>query len=298
MGDSAKPSHPKSFTKYMSASTGRQVLMNSTLRWSSPVLFNDPFDVPKEIAYGITPADIYKALGEKMYSLIENPPNDTAHLKPEIRKIIESVRGKTIEVRKRFIEESKKDPDPYQPDNTLLQEFQDLWRRLLPDFRILCLTESHTHTAMWMHYADKYSGLALVFDCSEKLDSAWREARPVSYGTETMSLFTAEGWAEIFTLPDDIARKRILELATYTKSSDWSYEKEWRITSYKRPNDTGPYTDYRFDPKELSHIYLGPLIETADVDHIKTLATKYPNAHLTQVKIGMGNEFVFNELSD
>src|SRR5687767_14020057 len=34
-----------SFYKYMSAGTAKTVLGNNTLRWSSPALFNDPFDV-------------------------------------------------------------------------------------------------------------------------------------------------------------------------------------------------------------------------------------------------------------
>ncbi len=42
----------KSFFKYMSPGTAKTVLENSTLRWSSPILFNDPFDVPREMSSG------------------------------------------------------------------------------------------------------------------------------------------------------------------------------------------------------------------------------------------------------
>ena len=33
------------FYKYMSAETARIILANRRLRWSSPILFNDPFDI-------------------------------------------------------------------------------------------------------------------------------------------------------------------------------------------------------------------------------------------------------------
>jgi hypothetical protein len=33
----------------MSAATARIVLADRKLRWSSPILFNDPFDVPREM---------------------------------------------------------------------------------------------------------------------------------------------------------------------------------------------------------------------------------------------------------
>jgi hypothetical protein len=39
----------------MPASTAKIVLQNKTLRWSSPVEFNDPFDVPRELAFDVTP---------------------------------------------------------------------------------------------------------------------------------------------------------------------------------------------------------------------------------------------------
>jgi hypothetical protein len=52
----------ESFFKYMSAAMAAIVLQNRTLRWSSPVLFNAPFDVPWELFFGLSPEDIAQAL--------------------------------------------------------------------------------------------------------------------------------------------------------------------------------------------------------------------------------------------
>ena len=81
-----------SFFKYSSASTARLVLENKTLRWSSPSLFNDPFDVPRELSFGITPVEINDALARRFISLIENPPEDTSELGPKLRLIVDIVK--------------------------------------------------------------------------------------------------------------------------------------------------------------------------------------------------------------
>jgi hypothetical protein len=64
----------QTFTKYMSVETALAVLATRTLRWSSPLLFNDPFDVPRELSFGLTPAEIVSALKEQLADLIQEAP--------------------------------------------------------------------------------------------------------------------------------------------------------------------------------------------------------------------------------
>jgi hypothetical protein len=97
-------------------------------------------------------------------------------------------------------------------------------------------------------------------------------------------------------MPNELAIKTIFRDATYTKSPDWSYENEWRIASFKRPNDTGLFTDYKFDPRELSSIYLGPLISPIDKSSLIAVVTKYPHIRIYEVAIGMSRMFLFNEI--
>jgi hypothetical protein len=42
------------------------------------------------------------------------------------------------------------------------------------------------------------------------------------------------------------------------KSDQWSYEREWRSVSSARPGESGRYADYRFDPRELRRVIVGP----------------------------------------
>ena len=106
----------KSFFKYMSAATARAVLTNHTLRWSSPVLFNDPFDVPRELSFGLTPADIVQALSARMAELIENPPEDTFELAPGVRLIVDTVkRGISPQLRAELLDGLKETAASHRP---------------------------------------------------------------------------------------------------------------------------------------------------------------------------------------
>lgn len=278
----------------MSAATARCVLQNNTLRWSSPILFNDPFDVPRELSFGLSSEDIVRALARRMTSLIERPPEDTSDLEPKVRLIIETVKnGITDDLRTELLTGLAESGEIHRPAGASMEAFREMWRRLLPDFRILCLTEGPAHAAMWYHYADQYKGVAIELRCEDSLDSAWLVAKPVSYPSTKPAVYTADGWAELLTTERQTAMDRLFHTATYTKAPDWSYEQEWRITSFRRPSDTGPFTDYRFNPLELATVYFGPYISTTDRTAISMLAQQYPAIRMIDVSIGMNREFNF-----
>jgi Protein of unknown function (DUF2971) len=90
---------------------------------------------------------------------------------------------------------------------------------------------------MWYHYADQYRGVVLEFRCDDALDSAWLAARPVTYPAAKPAVYTADGWAQLLMTQGGLAIQTLLDVATYTKAPDWSYEREWRITSFKRQTD-------------------------------------------------------------
>lgn len=77
----------------------------------------------------------------------------------------------------------------------------------------------------------------------------------------------------------------------YTKSPDWSYESEWRIASFKRPTDTGHFSDYKFDRRELGAVYFGPMISPENRLSLCLAAGAFPEAKLWDVEIGMSREF-------
>jgi hypothetical protein len=285
-----------SFFKYMPASTALLVLKNRSLRWSSPELFNDPFDVPRELSFGIQPEQLAKASADRIAHLIQNPPESTTHLSPSLQLIVEAVkRGISEDLKKALIDGLKEEGDKHKPSGASMEAMRQMWRSTLSNFRILCLTETPAHASMWHHYADQYRGVVIEVQCVDELDSAWLIAKPVAYPKDKPLIYTAEGWAELLALRHDLAIQKILELATYTKSLEWDYEKEWRITSSKRPHDVGLHSDWKFHQDEVSGIYFGPRISPEDRVAVESAATAYAKAKLWNVSIGMSRELLIAE---
>lgn len=284
----------QSFFKYMSAATARIVLASRKLRWSSPVLFNDPFDVPRELSFGVRPDEVAAAMQRKMKALIEHPPDDTSIFGPQLRLVLDTIKkGIPEELRAEMLSGVDDVATTQRPSGAAMDELRALWRELLPHHRILCLTESPGHAAMWYHYADGYRGVVLEFRCIDELDSAWLAAKPVTYPEEKPAVYTAEGWAELICLRRELSIQTMLDLATYTKSSDWSYEREWRIAAFKQPTDTGHFTDFAFSRHELGAIYFGPMIDPDERGALLIAANAYPQARLVGTQIGQSREFVF-----
>jgi hypothetical protein len=279
----------------MPASTASLVLRNSTFRWSAPELFNDPFDVPRELSFGIEPKQMSKASAQRIAALIMSPPADTSDLSPLLRLIIDTVkRGISEKAMQALLSGLEDEIGGDTSSGESLEAMRTMWRNTLPNFRILCLTENPAHASMWHHYADQYRGVVIELRCVDELDSPWVAAKPVTYPQEKPLVYTAEGWAELLSLRQDLAIRRMLDLATYTKSPEWEYEAEWRLVSTKRPHEMGNHSDYKFHPDEIGGIYLGPRISQEDRESVAALAANYPNAKLWNVSIGKSRELQFS----
>ncbi|MBE4408661.1 hypothetical protein HJ026_24050 [Vibrio parahaemolyticus] len=191
----------RSFFKYMPASTAKIVLENKTLRWSSPIEFNDPFDVPRELAFGVSPIEIQRALVEKLTQLIYEPPVNTDSLPEVIKIVLEAIKqSRNEELKKTMVKALLEELDNSSNSSAALEEFQSRWRQMIPELRILCLSEHHDKASMWYHYADKYQGAVVEFICCDKTDSALLLAKKMDYPTEKPGVYTAAGWADFFVI--------------------------------------------------------------------------------------------------
>jgi len=267
------------------------------LRWSSPLLFNDPFDVPRELVSGVTPAQMMEATGKWIAHLVQFPPSDTSPFLPKLKLILDVVKkGVSPDVMVKMLAAMQDVSSLPLPTDESINAIRSMWHQWLPDLRILTLTENPAHAAMWCHYADKYKGAVLEFRCNENTDSPWFQARRVEYPEERPAVYTAEGWVEMVSLQPKFAVAKILEVATHTKSRDWSYEKEWRVVSFKRPLETGQYSDYPFHCEDLIGVYLGPLIDTEDRRTLIGCAARYPSVKVFATSLTMSRVFSFDEV--
>lgn len=109
---------------------------------------------------------------------------------------------------------------------------------------VLSLAKKWNCPLMWSHYADQHNGICLEYDTS---DCAPGTLVAINYsGQRGILASDLYAWhAE----NDEDARQRIHEGYFYKKTSQWKYEKEWRIV-----NETNGTTDSAYP---ITAIYFG-----------------------------------------
>jgi len=293
-----KTHNRSSFYKYMTADVAEVVLKNNTLRWSSPLLFNDPFDVPRELAYGIKPSQIKEAIINYYLTLFRNPPSDISSLNSKTQFLVNKIKSASsdklineieAELRGTLLEDI--------PDSVSLDNFRKHWKKIIPEMRMLCLCESYEKTSMWYHYADKYSGAVIEFICVEDIDAPWRIAEPVRYTDESHLVSTPDGWAKLLSMEQEKAIKILFDTSIYTKSTDWAYEHEWRISSFKAPYEKGYFSDYSFNRRLIGNIYFGPLMKESEKENLIKISKGYPDMKIYEASIDIGRKISFQRIS-
>jgi hypothetical protein len=273
------------FFKYTSASVAKIIFTNRTLRWSSPILFNDPFDVHRELGPNVSPANVLSA-GAPFF----------------LKRLAKTLGIKlTPNVLSAFLDETNASiPNPPEAflgfEKTMIM-LKQIWRELICKLRILCLSERPDIASMWAHYANNNGGVVLRFECSDFNDSPLLVAKPINYSAKLPAFATAEGWAEGLrqsVTPDQID---IFKEYCYLKTTDWKTEQEWRVVSLANEHETGLYSDWRFRASTLSEIIFGHQIDQQDRrDILSMLSHDFHHVRAFDAVLGSGNKFYFQEV--
>jgi hypothetical protein len=253
----------KFFYKYMTSKVARIVLARRKLRWSSPLLFNDPFDVTQELRLNFDEGQLNAALAERVALLIEQGDHSISVRQPKLADLLRVAdrpdfwRTMASAFRKGI----------FPPISGQIQSFaaaKGKWSEMVPTFRILCLSELNDIIPMWLHYADEYRGVVLEFSAADELDSVFLAARPVVYQDTPPAVADADTWASCILGQGGNTYRDILSEYLYVKTKSWSYEQEWRIVSRARPDDNVLFGDYGFYLYDLTGIYFGPKCSDED----------------------------------
>jgi len=236
--------------KYTDLKGVKEIIKNSTVRFSSPNIFNDPFelqlyddiifddefleDLCTNFADHLIKCDT-KFLSEEMKSLRDVIINLSEHklgiLRQENRaKIVNFDKAKRVK-------------------RESLTELQ----KSLNDFGILCFSETNDSLLMWAHYAEKHKGAVLGFRPNMELDSCFKLFKAVNYSQQRPVFL--KNPSEFFDLKKNF--KDRFEEVIFTKSKEWEYEKECRLFIPDIIKDGIDFYDLRFHSDELVSIHLG-----------------------------------------
>lgn len=170
-------------------------LRSSKIWLSSPLFFNDPFDCA--VNYDFETEAFRQS--QCMLNLLVG--------ESEVRKILDS------EIAKTTLSNVEKTMKKHM--SMPLKNFED-------SMRVACFSEPDNLTSliMWSHYADSHSGVCVEYDFETVKNVVPTACIPVKY-TDVYRYSinpknNEEGVANFFKM--------------YTKSTEWEYEKEWRIS--------------------------------------------------------------------
>jgi hypothetical protein len=269
------------FYKYMSRGTGRIVLENRTLRWSTPGTLNDPydmqFDLRVEIDREAVKASALQKLWERHYGN-QVPPagNDLGVAINALRGIFP--RLSRAEFDREFGEAI--DETLVHMERTL-PGLQEVTRSALTNSKILCLSEAPDIPLMWAHYAEQHQGIALRFKSAHGVDSPWPTALPVNYVVDMPLLLDSDFLSGFLSGQTMLHARPIMDRMIYTKSAEWAYEREWRISSGAGRNPDAIHEDLGFHPLELDAVILGCRMAGDDRAAFTELTQRlYPHAEI------------------
>jgi hypothetical protein len=277
------------FFKYVNAKTARTILENGTLRWSSPAMFNDPFDTQFDLHLEFDEATIIDLVVDELWKICSGqktlePANRLGQV---VKLFLARVRGLSREQIFRRHEHEIREAVIKSIANAkiliaaLLHPCQ---RSLLRDAKLLCLSEVHDNILMWSHYAQNHSGAVLEFDSDERKDSPLKKAERVIYSKAMPRLMNEKEMVQYLSGQWQMDANEIMHNSIFVKADDWSYEKEWRIWLPGRDTDRN-FTDIQFDREELVGIYFGCRMSGQDrTALLDTLNKRFPNASAYQAR--------------
>lgn len=246
------------FYKYFTPEASTAVLGNGTLKWSSPRLFNDPFEFPTAMDFSFKGEVIAEALMDELVRLAYDPDEPKGNPKNQFIVLSNMARRNP---NKRSAEEFRRFMAPATKESMVrfeqgLAERREFLRRFRDEFAVLCLSEKNDDLLMWAHYAKNHTGCVLQLRCLPGYDRPICAAKKVNYVPTYPLIATLDGYVKHLTGQSELDYDILFEIFAFTKSLHWKYEAEWRCVSQLR--DRGAGFDYDpLIPDQLEAIYIG-----------------------------------------
>lgn len=278
----------KYFYKYVTAEAALLILQDRKLKYSSPLTFNDPFDVQTKIAFPFQESEFAELYIKELFRLThdgKDPCLDaTAPLASGIQSIRKVVKNKSIKMSQNDWMKEMKDIAMKQYLQ-LLDSMDIWWSQVGKASRIFCVVEEPDNLLMWAHYAQNHNGAVIQFECLPELDNLLCAAMKVNYVTDPPVIAkTLDDYIRYLTgQPHTINFKSLFYDLYLSKSDHWKYEKEWRV--FIPPDLQNPiipkdaygneilFDLLSFNPQEIHSIYFGCKMSEEKRKNIETYLT-------------------------
>jgi hypothetical protein len=266
-----------SFFKYTSINTAKAILTNQSFRFSSPLTFNDPFDIQTQI-YTEFDADDLKGIvlsRIKEYVCGKKIIPDSKYNRENYFLVLK----KSLNFSEENFNKIKEDliilvdPVLIKIKNNVNYN-NSAWLKGMKRSRVFCVTEDKGNLLMWAHYAQDHKGLVFEIENIHGSNNILSNIKKVSYGEKPISYFTLEELFDwVFFLEDPDFEKMLFHTYACYKSNHWDYEKEWRVLYDTQSLDQPAlHFDRRFDSIQLKSISFGCNSRIEDILEIGRMA--------------------------
>jgi len=232
--------------KYVTIDTLKKIISNKIFQWSSPLLFNDPFD-----SDGSIPPD-----KESMRRLLIDSIRITGSLDDVVLDEVDS------ELQKILDDDYDKEAENIYSSSLNIQELKEG----LKNSAIFCLSAVNDSILMWSHYADHHKGAVIQLKANIQKDSVLRLATLVKYVC-TKPRFNLS-CNNLDTLSD------YLDKALYYKAEEWRYEEEYRIVIPDELDDNNDTKLMPYFSDEIKAIYFGCRCIPGEINEVKNILVK------------------------
>jgi hypothetical protein len=261
--------------KYTTVKTARTILSTRTLRFQSPLNYNDPFDSQWDPLWTAKTPEAMKYERSLIEQAVRDPKSWPANADPMHRQAMDTERTRIESLPEqerdqaitKFVQDAVSKPENYRWFDQWRHNFQ---RRL----RVLCLCEDPCSDLMWAHYANEHRGVVLGFNIAVMEDHIMRPLEPVMYQDEPPQLVDYKEWfrSQVFGWnwkpdSDDVLRKLVL-----TKHSPWRYEREWRFALSAPQKALVDFMDIAFPAASLAELVTGFRTDKTEAAEMQALA--------------------------
>jgi Protein of unknown function (DUF2971) len=262
--------------KYLDVQGARLTLGNNTFRHAKPSEFNDIEDMTIQSIFPEDTEVALKTLSEGFIDVILQHMNDRLTCGPKMAGIAAQLRA-MFRARPDAVatlkEEIKKGPLAkfFNVDamRTLSEAFVNWVNEFLQRYRVLCVTTQRDSEKMWSGYAEGHKGIVLRIEPNIAKGSKFELFRPVSYHEKRPPLYNDTlAFLEGCLFGDQAERaKQTLAKIIYSKTLKWQDECEYRL-AIPLGEDEEPYETLKYDPEEITELYLGLAMDEKDKEDI------------------------------
>ena len=272
------PEHDKEFFyKFTSIGTARKILENGSFRYSSPLSFNDPFDMQSELYFNFQTSDLPRLVANEVDALVCGRRLESIDSSSDWGKSIIMLQEQ--HQKKKYRREHLDylvEPlihDISSEIEITRSKYNEHMRKSLETMRVFCVADHNESILMWSHYADYHTGVCFKLKVLPEQDNPICVAKEVNYLAEPPSFFTVDEWVDSVVLNTMVDYSKFYHRYPLAKSNIWQYESEWRVWAPFEKDGN----DYLYIPLvdgEIEAIYFGVKTDNKLAKDIIDLATK------------------------